>query len=85
MASRFDLQAEIEAFLGGFVIYPSEHARIGGSCQVAQGCMAQKGYEQAAAKAAELAAVAAEKKRREEAEQQATLAASKKKQAHVQN
>ena len=44
--------------------------------QVAQGCMAQRGYlavpkEEAAAKFEELAAVAAEKKRREIAEQEA--------------
>jgi hypothetical protein len=55
--------------------------------QVAQGCMAQKGYlmvpkEEAEAKKAELAAITAEKKRREETEQLAAAAskpASKKK------
>ena len=45
--------------------------------QVAEGCMAQKGYllvpkEEAEAKAAELAAVDAEKKRREEVARQTT-------------
>jgi hypothetical protein len=60
--------------------------------QVAEGCMAQKGYllvekENAEAKSAELAAVAAEKKRREEAQQQPANSkqAKKNRSANVQN
>ena len=58
--------------------------------QVAQGCMAQKGYvmvpeDQAAAKAAEFAAIAEEKKRRDAALQATPPPAQKKRAAGAQN
>ena len=78
---------------GGFAGAVAAAERSNAVGQVAQGCMAQRGYlvvlrEEAPAKLAELAAVAAEKKRREEIaqrEEAARLAAitapKKKKQA----
>lgn len=67
---------------GGVAGLAAQIERSNAVGQVAQGCMAQKGYvsvpeDQAEAKTAEFAAVAAEKKRREEAEASATQLALK--------
>lgn len=73
---------------GGFAGLAAQIERSNAVGQVAEGCMAQRGYllvpkEQAEAKAAELASVEAEKKRREAVAQVAAVPvpAKKKKQA----